>query len=111
MARRIYTEMREDVMTFAELESELASLKAEVDQLRARDERRVTRSRSLVNATTFTSVLFALIFIGFVAAFAWMGRHDWMLWASPILFASIVLNFVNLSLGVWRVEADGTTNR
>jgi hypothetical protein len=85
--------------------------KGRVDRLHARDERRDARSGSLIKATTFTSILFALIFIGFVMAAASTGLRDLMLWGTPILFASIVLNFVNLSLGVWRIEANRTASR
>ena len=98
-------------MTQAELESELAGLKAEVDRLRARDERRVAQSRSALKATTFIAVFFAVVYLGFVVASAWTGRHDLALMATPILFASIALSFVNQALGVWRIEAIGPAKR
>jgi hypothetical protein len=96
----------EGAMTQAELEAELVSLKADVGELRARDERRIARSRSVIKATTFVSVLFTVVYVGFVVAAVWMRQHDLMLWASPIMFAGIALSFVNQSLGVWRVESD-----
>jgi hypothetical protein len=98
-------------MTQAELEAELTGLKAEVDQLRARDERRVAQSRSLVRATTLIGIFFAVVYLGFVVASAWTGRHGLALMASPILFASIALSFVSQALGVWRIEANGLARR
>jgi hypothetical protein len=91
----------ENAVTQVEVETELKSLRAEVALLRAQDRDRIKKSKSVVKMTSLIALLFAFTFLGFLVVSAWTGHRDEMLWAFPILFASISLSFVNQAAGVW----------
>jgi len=92
------------VMAETELEQTLASLRTEVARLRAQDEDRAQKARTIVKATTGMSILFVVAFIGILVAAEWLGSKDMMAYAYPLLFTSIALNFVNMAVGIWRAE-------
>jgi hypothetical protein len=102
--------MREGVMIQAEMEAELTSLRAQIAQFRAVDGERVRQLDRVAKMTTFTTMLFAIFSLIFIAVAAWTGRSAVMTWMFPVLFASIALNFLNLALRAWRVVVLGETS-